>query len=450
MYNKQKIEDIKSRVVKAAEKLIYDNECNEALRILEKYNAKLPGDPDICSMISVSHIMQGQLDKAEQVIYQGLTKDTVQFDLIYNLAYIYEARKEYEKAADLYMKADSTADSDEKKYNVRTALDRITGIDDKIELKVKKKIVFFVKDGMNNFFEDIIEGLSNDYWVRKISVYDYKQIDAGMEWADVCWFEWCDELIVYGSRLLLAEHKKIICRIHGYEVYTNTINSVNWDNVDKLIIVAPHVKRIFLENMKSIPNVDIELVYCGVNIDKYPLRKRTKGFNLGYLGYINFKKNIPLTLEIFKKLYSIDNRYRLYLAGMFQDMRTLSYFNYFLREYKLEDAIFFEGWKDYDQKLEFLNKIDYIVISSIDEGLCYAAAEAMCSGVKPILHNCEGIKDHYLPEYIFNSVDEAVDMILSDEYDSISYRKYIEDRFSYRIEISKIRDMIQSLLQNSF
>ena len=35
--------------------------------------------------------------------------------------------------------------------------------------------------------------LSEDYFVRKMIVSDLKQIDAGMEWADICWFEWCDE-----------------------------------------------------------------------------------------------------------------------------------------------------------------------------------------------------------------------------------------------------------------
>ncbi|NLK87939.1 MAG: glycosyltransferase [Clostridiaceae bacterium] len=444
--NKQKSEDVKSKVQDLAEKLINDGKYSEALSILEQYNTKIPGDPDICSMIAVAYLVRGQLDKAEQAIAQGLAKDTIQFDLIYNLAYIYEMKNEYEKAADLYMIADSATNNKEMKNNVKASLERIKAIDSSIVFKEKKKLVFFVKDGMNNFFEDIIEGLSNEYLVRKMSVNDYKQIDTGMEWADVCWFEWCDELIVYASRSPLAKDKKIICRIHGYEVYTNAINSVNWNNVDKLIIVAPHIKRIFLENMRSIPNVDIELVYCGVNTDKYPLRKRTKGFNIGYLGYINFKKNIPLTLEIFKMLHNIDKRYKLHLAGQFQDERTFSYFKYFIREYKLEDAVFFEGWKDYDQKLEFLDKLDYMVISSIDEGLCYAAAEAMCSGIKPILHNCEGIKDHYIPEYIFNSVDEAVDMIQSDEYDSYSYRKYVEDRFSSSIEISKIKSIIQSLL----
>lgn len=46
------------------------------------------------------------------------------------------------------------------------------------------------------------------YETKKIIVTDYKQIDKGLEWADICWFEWCDELITYGSRHHLSENKK--------------------------------------------------------------------------------------------------------------------------------------------------------------------------------------------------------------------------------------------------
>ena len=304
---------------------------------------------------------------------------------------------------------------------------------------------------MDNFINDIVRELSNDYETRLIHVSEYKQIDEGMQWADICWFEWCDELIVYGSKQKLAKDKKVVCRIHGYEVYSDFIKNVEWKMVDELIIVAPHIKRIFEENTVGINkgNLKIDVVFCGVNVNAYPLNIKRKGFNLGYLGYINFKKNIPLTLDIFKNLYDIDKRYKLYLAGQFQDSRTLEYIKYFIKEYHLNDNVQFDGWQDQDQKINWFKKINYIVISSIDEGLCFAAAEAMCSGVKPILHNCEGIKDHYNKKYIFNSVDEAVDMITSEDYNSNEYRRYIENKYSLDIEVRKIYGLLNNLADNN-
>ena len=42
-----------------------------------------------------------------------------------------------------------------------------------------------------------------------------------MIWADICWFEWCDELVAYGSKLSIAKEKRIICRLHSYEAFTD-------------------------------------------------------------------------------------------------------------------------------------------------------------------------------------------------------------------------------------
>ncbi|WML35493.1 glycosyltransferase [Clostridium sp. OS1-26] len=271
-----------------------------------------------------------------------------------------------------------------------------------------------------------------------------------MEWADICWFEWCDELIGYGSKLELAKRKKIICRIHGYEVYTDSIRNVEWKNVNELIIVTPHIRRIFEENTEDINkgNLKIDTVFCGVNLDAYPLNIKEKGFNIGYLGYINFKKNLPLTMDIFKKLHDIDSRYKLYLAGEIQDARTFRYIKYFVNEHGLLENVQFDGWQDSKSKVKWFKKINYMIISSIDEGLCYAAAEAMCSGIKPILHNCEGIKDHYDKKYIFNTIEEAVNMIISNEYNSIEYRKFIKNRYSLQKQLKAIKGLINDIEKN--
>lgn len=61
---------------------------------------------------------------------------------------------------------------------------------------------------MDSFLGEIISRLEDEYETKKIIVTDYKQIDKGLEWADICWFEWCDELITYGSRHHLSENKK--------------------------------------------------------------------------------------------------------------------------------------------------------------------------------------------------------------------------------------------------
>lgn len=141
MYNQDmenKIKTIKLRI----ESLINSGRFMEAMRALAKLDENMPNDPDVCSMMAVIHIVEGKLDKAEEAINRGLVKDTVQFDLLFNLAYIYELKNELEKALDLYLRAESAARNADHRQNVRSAIERIRSIDDSITVTPKKKIVF--------------------------------------------------------------------------------------------------------------------------------------------------------------------------------------------------------------------------------------------------------------------------------------------------------------------
>lgn len=424
------------------ENMINNLELVDAKEYLQKYKEIIPEDRDIISFEIVIQILEGNLSKAEELAINSLQENPFLNDIIFNLGYIKELKGEYQEAYDLYMDCHNLLE--EKNNDLEQAITRIkaTGT----ALNEKNRMVFFCKQGLDSFLDDIIEGLSSEYRTKKIIVTNFEQIDIGMKWSDFCWFEWCDELVIYASSLPLAMKKKIICRIHGYEVYTDNVLKVNWDMVDQLIIVTPHIKRVFREKVNDSIIVDkVTLIYCGVDEKKYPFHMKTRGYNIGYLGFINFKKNIPLTLKIFHELYKKDNRYTLNLAGTFQDERTMRYVEYFIKENGLEGKIIYEGWKDFQEKLNWFEKIDYMLIASIDEGLCYAAAESMLSGIKPILHNCEGIKDHYDNKFIYNSVNEAIEMITSSNYNSYEYRSYIKEKYSLEKEIKRLKDTINSI-----
>ncbi|WP_378950651.1 glycosyltransferase [Pelosinus sp. sgz500959] len=439
-YQKQIKENIK--------KLIDLGRVAEASELSSQYHNMASDDVEIYSIQAIIAILENRLSDAELILQQGLKIDNNNFDVIYNLAYVYEAREKQQKAYELYLKLSTYQNTNEYHELVIEALQRLQefAVAETKKSKNKKKIAFFVKQGMDSFLGDVINGLSDDYEIKKVIVDQLGQIDHEMKWADICWFEWCDELVIHGSKLEIAKNKYIVCRIHGYEVYSDLILNANWENINQLIVVAPHILRIFQEKIdkKKLHNTKVDLVLCGVDLALYPFKERKKGYNIGYLGYINFKKNIPLTLDVFYQMYLMDSRYKLYLAGEFQDERTLRYLQFFIKEYQLERSIVFEGWKNPQQKIEWFKKIDYMLISSIDEGLCYAAAEAMASGIKPILHNCEGLKDHYPKQYLFSTQEEAVGMITDENYESLTYRQYIEMELSCKKQISSIKKILHN------
>ncbi|NFB31227.1 methyltransferase domain-containing protein [Clostridium botulinum] len=433
-----KLNEIKSKI----KSLIDINQLDYANKLIDDYIEKIPNDIEIYSMKAITLIIEGKLEEAESILKAGLELDYNNFDLNYNLAYVYEQDGYISKASACY----NTAKDNCKDNNLR---DQIENILNKYHIKEPaKKIIFFVKQGMDSFIDDIIEGLSQDYITIKSIVTDFKQIDKGMKWADICWFEWCDELIIYGSKLELAKEKKIVCRLHRYEAFTEYITAVCWENVDKLIIVSQHLKDILEVNIPNIEKkVDIIAIDNGVNLKKYKLKERNIGFNIGYVGYIHSRKNPTLLLQIMYELVKRDNRYKLYIAGKFQDDMLKMYWYYQVKEMKLDNNIIFDGWQSDIE--EWLENKNYILSTSIHESFGYGIAESMASGIKPVIHNFLFANQIWEREYLFNGIFEAIDIIQSPKYNYKGYRNFIESKYSLDKQIKKVKETIKNTIENA-
>lgn len=290
----------------------------------------------------------------------------------------------------------------------------------------KKKIAFFVLEGLDSFIDDIINSLSEKYNTKKIIVKYYNQIDEGMKWADIAWFEWCDPLVVYGSKQKIAKEKKIICRIHSYEVFTKNIFDTNWENIDKVIFVAEHIRDILLKKVK----LDIKktvVIPNGINLKKYFYKEKKSGFNIAFIGYIDFKKGPMLLLNTFKYIYDSDKRYKIYIAGRFNEERYLLYFNQMINEMGLHNNVIFEGWQNNIDK--WLDDKNYILCTSVLESQNMSVMQAMSKGIKPIIHNFVGAKNIYPKKYLWNTIDEALNMIKDKEYSSLEYHEFIKNNY---------------------
>lgn len=306
-----------------------------------------------------------------------------------------------------------------------------------------KKVVFFSK-GDDKFIDCIIENLSSEYETEKvtISLQALKLIDNWMEWADICWFEWCDELLAYGSNLELARNRKIICRLHSYEAFTRYPARVNWSCVDKLIFVSEDIREYVTSNFRI--NKDITAVIPnGVDMNKYTFKERAPGFNIAYVGYINYKKGPMLLLHVFKAIYDSDARFKLYIAGQYQEERYYLYFKQMIREFGLENNFIFEGWQEDINK--WLEDKNYILCSSVLESQNMSVMQAMAKGIKPLIHNFVGARNIYKGSYLWNTIDEAVFNINNGSYNSLEYKNYVVDNYSLEIEMKSLDKMFNDL-----
>ena len=158
----------------------------------------------------------------------------------------------------------------------------------------------------------------------------------------------------------------------------------------------------------------------------------------------NYKKGPMLLLHAFKAIYDKDNRYKLFIAGQFQDPRDVLYFKQMIKEWKLEKNVIYEGWQTNINK--WLDDKNYLISTSILEGHPVGIMEAMAMGIKPLIHNFAGAKSIYPAKYIWNTIDECVNLLIAKNYDSKEYHDYIENNYSLEKQVIKISKVIKGVL----
>lgn len=440
------IDLIKKQLKDNIQQLVDAGDLKEAKKLIEQYKNMAQDDVEAYSMDAVILIMEGKLEQAEQVLREGLIIDEDNFDLNYNLGYVYEKTEKFNLELDCYKKARSSCNDEKLKEQINSTINAVRNKHPEA-INNKLKLVFFVKQGMDSFLGDIIDGLSDEYTTKKVIVTDFKQIDKGMQWADICWFEWCDELVIYGSKLPMAKEKKIICRLHRYEAFSNYLKQVDWDNIDKVIFVAEHIRDTVINKVK-LSLRKCEVIYNGINLNKFKYYRRSKGFNLAWIGYLNLRKNPMFIIQSFYELFKIDRRYKLHFAGSFQDESLYCYMKRIIEKLGIQNNVYFDGFIENDKMSKWVRNKNYIVSGSIAEGHPVGIMEAMASGLKPVIHYFPGCENFYPKEYIFYNINDFEKIIEDKNYDSSKYRKFIEDNYSLERQINSIKSILSELKKN--
>lgn len=145
----QDLETIKSQVKENIQVLIDNNQLEEANILIDEYFRISNDDVEVYSMKAVVLIIKGQIDKAEELLLNALNYASYNFDLNYNLGYIYYNKKEYELGLQYYTKAYMATNDEEIKKNIKSIIKEILS-----ELNFNQ--------GVETFLESNIVKIEND------------------------------------------------------------------------------------------------------------------------------------------------------------------------------------------------------------------------------------------------------------------------------------------------
>lgn len=283
---------------------------------------------------------------------------------------------------------------------------------------------------------------SHGYEVKYERYYNPTLID----WADVIWFDTADNnlksamnpsealqadwlkdgVIVSDMHKMDLTGKKIIVRPIDIEIWQGAhADEKLWDLPTDVIFLAPHIQEIMMADSRPQQGTFKQhLIPCGVNLDRWTFKEREPGFNIGVVAERWVSKGVDYVIQIAIRLQSIDKRYKIFWLGKNNDYHwEKEYLEDFIRRSNLPIILEEDFVEDLDTWWEDKN---YVLHCSHKETYTYAVAEAMAKGIKPIFHRYYGA-DATWPGLTWDSIDEAINMITEDKYDSASYRQYLID-----------------------
>jgi glycosyltransferase involved in cell wall biosynthesis len=310
--------------------------------------------------------------------------------------------------------------------NLLSSLNRIQ-LNEKVEQPLSRKTMVLASHDLK-FLDKVIpvlreRGLSinNDRWISteapEVSREGY--VAAG----DTIFCEWCCKQAVWFSNNK-AQGQKLIIRLHRFEMFGKHLDQVNWEAVDRLIVVNHQFKRDLVDRFRLPPEKVIVFpqYICTeeLNREKYC----HSDYCVGMVG-INpfFHKRFDRAVEILEELRELDPRYRLRVRSVMpwqidwlwksrpdERDRYLELFDRITEKRLWQYITFDDPGSDME---EWYRNVDIILSCSESEGCHTALMEGMSSGAFPVIFDWSGARDMFPEANIVSSIKDAVALLES-------------------------------------
>jgi glycosyltransferase involved in cell wall biosynthesis len=282
---------------------------------------------------------------------------------------------------------------------------------------------------------------------------------ALFEWADIIFFEW-----LTGSTVWLINwvphHKKVIARLHSYELTTSAPLKVDWGKIDSLICVSDHNLNRLEEvlNLKDygckafvLPNL---FEHSSFNTPKTSTAMRT----LGLCGYGRMNKRPDLALDLLQLMLRRDPTWKMHFLGSEPDLaEEREYFESFFdnaKPFLQRGTLKITSWTD--APADWFKEVGVILSCSNREGTHESCREGIASGALAVVRkwpwsaNYGGNSATFPDSFLWDTMEEAANYLSSfRSIEEMESRGLIEKQtFLQRENAVLLREKFVSIIQS--
>lgn len=312
---------------------------------------------------------------------------------------------------------------------------------------MKKTIRFFCLPSLDTFMRDIIDDLRKDYqcdmvvatpYHPEIPEEDLVRLKDLVKSSDVIWLEFANEMAMWVTHNCAKEldGKQVICRIHSYEIFTDMIRNIDWDQITHPVFVSEHVRRFCHKfHPEWNRNKRSWVLSNGVDTKKFSFIDNNLGENIGIIAAINHKKNPEEWLEIARK----NPDKTVCIAGELQEPRYGLYFNEVTVRCGIKNIDLCGRIEDIP-KWAREKKLGYVVQTSVFESFGYGVAECALMGLRPYVKWFPGADEVWPKDWMVQNWD--FEFKIPDYKERRDIRQYVIDDYSLREQLKKVRELV--------
>ena len=314
------------------------------------------------------------------------------------------------------------------------------------------------------FFSELYEDLENHYNPKifkkrtfNLPIFNARinrllfdrDLNTFLKSNDVILFEWANELLATATQL--PKQSAIVVRLHRYEMY-EWVNRINWELVDKIILVSRAKEKEFINRFPSLVNKTI-VIPVGINTNRFETKVKKFNGNIGILCDLKPRKRVYDLILGFYELLQKDNSFHLHIGGGPDSV----YDDYYLaildviNMLKLQEKVTLYG--NVTETEKWYQNIDIFISNSYSEGLQVAPMEAMASGCYCLSHFWNGADELLPKKYLFFSSDELNQKILQysskSEGEKQEILSFMRNHVCENFNIESVKNKIRTVLEDT-
>jgi glycosyltransferase involved in cell wall biosynthesis len=266
---------------------------------------------------------------------------------------------------------------------------------------------------------------------------------------DVVFFEWASGLLEVATQQY-PKVCKIVTRLHRFEMF-EWVDKVNWEQVDKIILVSHAMLHKF---STKFPEQSYKTIVIPVGIVTGRFKYNPKKFNgdIGILCHLTPRKRVYELILAFYELQQIRKDLHLHIAGghehfyndYFDTLQSIVY------RLNLQESVTFYG--KMSNPKDWYQIIDIFISNSYSEGLQVSPMEAMASGCYCLSHHWEGAEELLPEDNLFFTNNQMIEKILRycelPELSKLDARMRLNNIVQERFDLEKIKISIRNVIDD--